>query len=205
LLGLSPGGRSLVDRLGLLDCDLVVLMPVRVTRAKNIEYALQVTAALKARGCRSKLVVTGPPDPHAVDSLDYFHSLQELRRRLKVEDEVRFVYESGADPAEPLLIDQRVVGDLFRVSDVMFMPSHREGFGMPILESGLTGLLVASTDVPAAKEIGGEDVLQFDSRDDPAWVQDSPAYRLRRRVRQSYTWPAIFRRDIEPLLNTVQT
>jgi glycosyltransferase involved in cell wall biosynthesis len=209
LLGLSAEGGDLVDGLSLLESDLVVLMPVRVTQAKNIEYALHLVAALKARGCRPRLVVTGPPDPHDLDSMAYFQGLQALRRQLGVEEEVRFVFESGPDPAQPYVIDERIVGDLFRVSDVMFMPSHREGFGMPVLEAGLVGLPVVSSDVPASREIGGEDVTIFDADQDPvrlgqqilAWAEKDPVHRLRRRVRQSFTWRAIFQRDIKPLLD----
>lgn len=208
LLGLSPDGRALVTRLGLLESDLIMLMPVRVTRAKNIEYALRVVAALKARGCRPKLVVTGPPDPHDAQSMAYFRSLQELRERLGVVEEMRFVFESGPVPDQPFTIGAQVVGDLFRVSDVMFMPSHREGFGMPVLEAGLVGVPVLCTNVPAAEEIGGEDVTLFNASEDPAqvarrilaWAEGDPAHRLRRCVCQNYTWQAIFQRDIEPLL-----
>lgn len=208
LLGLSAEGCALVTRLGLLESDLVLLMPVRVTRAKNIEYALHVVAALKARGCRPKLIVTGPPDPHDAESRAYFQVLQALRRQLDIEQEVRFVFESGPDPDQPFVIDERVVGGLFRVSDVMFMPSHREGFGLPVLEAGLVGVPVVCTYVPAAEEIGGEDVTVFDAAEDPAhlarrilaWAEQSPVHRLRCRVRQNYTWRAIFQRDIRPLL-----
>ena len=208
LLGLSAEGAALVKRLGLLERDLNLLMPVRVTQAKNIEYALRVVAALKARGCRPRLVLTGPPDPHDAESMAYFRSLQAQRGELGVEEEMRFVFESGSQPDEPYLISASVVGDLFRVSDLMFMPSHREGFAMPVLEAGLAGLPVVCTDVPAAVEIGGEDVILFDLDESPdrlaarllAWAEGSAVYRLRRRVRQSYTWRAIFRRDIEPLL-----
>jgi glycosyltransferase involved in cell wall biosynthesis len=208
LLGLSPEGIALVERLGLLDQDLVLLMPVRVTQAKNIEYALGVVAALKAQGCRLRLVLTGPPDPHDAASMAYFGSLRDLRRALGVEEEMRFVFESGRDPGEPHLVDAGVVGDLFRVSDLMFMPSHREGFAMPVLEAGLAGIPVVSTAVPAAVEIGGADVILFERDEEPdrvaarilAWAEDSPVHRLRRRVRQAYTWRAIFARDIEPLL-----
>jgi glycosyltransferase involved in cell wall biosynthesis len=208
LFGLSAEGRDLVERLDLLSQDLVLLMPVRVTRAKNVEYALHVAATLRDRGCRLKLVLTGPPDPHDARSMAYFRELQALRRRLGVEEEMRFVFESGPRGDEPYTIDAEVVGDLFRVSDVMFMPSHREGFGMPVLEAGLVGIPVLCTDVPAAAEIGGEDVILFDAALDPAaladrilaWTEESRVHRLRRRVRQRYTWPAIFRRDIEPLL-----
>jgi len=208
LLGLSAGGAALVHRLGLLACDLVLLMPVRVTQAKNIEYALRVIAALKSRQTHPKLILTGPPDPHDAKSMAYFRELQTLRQQLGLEEEMRFVFESGPHPDQPYLIDAGVVGDLYRVSDLMFMPSHREGFAMPVLEAGLVGIPVISTAVPAALEIGGEGVILFDESQDPAWLADrivtwaerSPVHRLRRRVRQNYTWQAIFRRDIEPLL-----
>jgi glycosyltransferase involved in cell wall biosynthesis len=209
LLGLSYEGYALIERLGLLQSDLVLLMPVRITQAKNVEYALRVVAALKTRGCCPKLVLTGPPDPHDVRSMAYFRSLQELRRELGVEAEMRFVFESGPDPEPSLTIDDRVVGDLYRVCDVMFMPSHREGFGMPVLEAGLAGVpVVCSGDVPAALEIGGEDVIRFDIDENPdrlverilTWIINNPTCQLRRRVRQAYTWQEIFRRDIRPLL-----
>jgi glycosyltransferase involved in cell wall biosynthesis len=208
LLGLSDRGRALVQRLGLFSCDLVLLMPVRVTHAKNIEYALHTVAALKDRGCRPKLILTGPPDPHDASSMAYFRELQTLRRDLGVDQEMRFIFEEGDDPAQGLIIDTDVVGDLFRVSDLMFMPSHREGFAMPVLEAGLVGMPVVSTAVPAAVEIGGEDVLLFDENEDPAglaeqilaWAEGSRVHQLRRRVRQNYTWQAIFSREIKPLL-----
>jgi glycosyltransferase involved in cell wall biosynthesis len=208
LLGLSREGGALVNRLDLLESDLVLLMPVRVTRAKNIEYALQVVAALKAHGCHPKLVLTGPPDPHDIDSMAYFEGLRELREQLGIDDEMRFVFESGPDSDEAFIIDEQVVGDLYRVSDVMFMPSRREGFGMPVLEAGLVGLPVLCTNVPAAEEIGGEDVTMFDATKEPAevaeqllsWAEGNPLHRLRQQVRQSYTWDAIFDRDIKPLL-----
>jgi glycosyltransferase involved in cell wall biosynthesis len=209
LLGLSEEGLVLLNRLGLLDSDLTLLMPVRITRAKNIEYALHLVAALKSRGCRPKLIVTGPPDPHNPQSMTYFRELQALRRELDVEQEMRFIFESGPDPEQPFTISAEVVGDLFYLSDVMFMPSHEEGFGMPVLEAGLVGMPVVCTHVPAAVEIGGEDVTMFDVNQEPAqlagqllaWAELNSAHRFRRRVRQNYTWQAIFRRELEPLLH----
>ena len=184
-------------------------MPVRITSAKNIELALQVIAVLKARACQPRLVVTGPPDPHDAASMAYFQSLRDLRAQLNVDAEARFVFESGPDATQPWFIDESLVAELFRVSDVLFMPSRREGFGMPVLEAGLVGIPVVCTeDVPAAQEIGGEDVLRFKVTDSPeaiadllqAWARHSPVHRLRHRIKQDYSWPAIFRRDIAPLL-----
>jgi glycosyltransferase involved in cell wall biosynthesis len=209
VLNLSPQGRDLVDRLNLFDAGLLLLMPVRVTRAKNIEYALEVVAALKEQGCRPRLILTGPPDPHDEGSMAYFRSLQARRRELGVEDEMRFVFESGPDGTEGYTVGPGVVGDLYRVSDLMFMPSHREGFAMPVLEAGLAGLPVICTAVPAAVEIGGDDVLIFDEDEPPgdlarriaARMEGDPVHRLRRRTRRDYTWRAIFYDKIEPLLH----
>lgn len=208
LYGLSDVGRSLVERLDLLDCDLLLIMPVRVTRAKNIEYALELLAAMKSEGAAPKLLLTGPPDPHDPDNLAYFQSLQQRRDELGLEEAMLFVYESGPGGQEGFTLDMDVVGELIRMADVMFMPSHREGFGMPVLEAGLLGVPVWSTAVPSALEIGGDDVMGFNLEDRPGhlasrmldWAGSRPDLRLKRRVRSRYTWDSIFERGIRPLL-----
>ncbi len=208
LLGLSTETEHLVDRLGFLESDLSMLMPVRVTQAKNIELALQVVAALKSRGNKPLLVLTGPPDPHDETSMHYYQDLLKLRSKLGVENEMRFVFESGPQPGRPYTIGWAIVGELLRLCDLLFMPSLREGFGMPVLEAGLLGRQVFSTPIPASEEIGGQDVITFMPDEDPdkiaglilSWAETNPEHRLRRRVRQAYTWNAIFQRDIQPLL-----
>jgi glycosyltransferase involved in cell wall biosynthesis len=211
LLALSDTGLDLIDRLNLWESDLNLLMPVRVTQAKNIELALHLVAILKEKGIHSKLIVTGPPDPHDPMNMDYFRTLLRLRRQLGVFHEMRFVYESGPSPEEPFIVEMPIVADLLRVSDALFMPSHREGFGMPVLEAGLAGIpAFCSTRVPAAQEIGGQDVLTFSPDADADqvaslilnWVENSPVFPLRRRVRQGLTWRGIFDRQILPLLDS---
>ncbi|MBW7883773.1 MAG: glycosyltransferase family 4 protein [Caldilineaceae bacterium] len=211
LLGLSAEGAALIHRLRLFDADLIMLMPVRVTTAKNVEFALQVVAALKHQGVRPLLVLTGPPDPHDEKSMGYYHTLQAQRAALGVEQEMRFVFESGPDPAAPHRIPASVVGDLYRVADLLFMPSHREGFGMPVLEAGLAGIpVVASRAVPAAVELAHDAALLLNADDAPDRVAQQirelvaadRGYRLRRRVRQRYTWDAIFEHDFKPLLGS---
>ena len=139
----------------------------------------------------------------------YYQSLRALRQQLGVDGNMRFIYESGPNPDEPYLINELVVGDLFRVSDLIFMPSHREGFGMPVLEAGLAGIPVVSTSIPATQEIGREAVLAFDANQPPAaladqildMIESNPISRLKRRVRLEYTWDAILRRKLLPLLS----
>lgn len=208
LFSLSPEGAALIERLDLFSSDLILLMPVRITQAKNIEFALEVLAALKRMKCRPKLVLTGPPDPHEPASIAYYRSLIDLRRRLDVENEMHFVFACGPKPGEGYYIDQRVVSDLFRVADAMFMPSHREGFGMPVLEAGLLGLPVISTPMPAVQEVAQDKDLVFSHDTDPSdlaerilkWLRNKPEHIFRVDVRQNYTWKAIFKNAILPLL-----
>jgi len=208
LLGLSDEGKGLIERLGMWDADPVLLMPVRVTRAKNFELALRVTAALKQMGRRPRLVVTGPPDPHDPASLAYYEYLRSLRRELEVVDEARFVYESGPDGDQAYMISQGVVAELFRSADAVFMPSHREGFGMPVLEAGLLGLPVIATSVPAVNDLGLDRTLLISADEQPEQVAARIVDRLdaveehaaRVLIRQKFTWKAIFREQLLPLL-----
>ncbi len=205
LYGLSGDGLRIVEEFGLLESDLVLLMPVRVTQAKNIELACRVSAELKQRGIRVRIVVTGPPDPHDPASLDYYRSLLGLREQLSVQNELRFVYELDGG----LKIGLETVAAVYHTADLAFIPSHREGFGMPVLEAGLVGLPVFSTAIPASAELGGDAVHLFKADDDPAavtgqiaeWAGADPLHRMKRRVRQGFTWQAIFAQQILPLIN----
>lgn len=209
LYSLTQQGQALIDRLGLISSDINLLMPVRITQAKNIEFALQVVANLKKSGILVKLVITGPPDPHDPADMEYYRSLLSLRKQMQLEQAVRFVYESGPRPHEGYTIDLPLVSELYRVCDLLFMPSHREGFGMPILEAGLIGMPVFSTQIPAASEIGQQEVTIF-SKDETAenvaqmileWANASLTQQLKRRIRQNLTWQAIFQHKMLPLFS----
>jgi glycosyltransferase involved in cell wall biosynthesis len=209
LLALSDPGLELINRLNLWDSDLNLLMPIRVTKLKNVELALRVLASLEKRGASSRLVITGPPDPHDSDNMEYFRSLLRLRAELGVSDQARFVYESGAEASELLTIEMPIVAEILRMSDAILMPSHHEGFGMPILEAGMLGIPVFCADtIPAANEIGRQNVTQFSPNADPdevadlilRWAEHSSLLHLRRQVRQTLTWRGIFKRQILPLL-----
>jgi glycosyltransferase involved in cell wall biosynthesis len=208
LLGLDELGLHLTEEFGLLQADLVILMPVRITRAKNIEFALRVTATLKASGLWPRLVVTGPPDPHAPDIQAYYNQLLALRHELELDEHVIFAYEGTPKMPKPLTLDDSTVAELYRVADLILMPSHREGFGIPVLEGGLVGRPVFATAMPVLEDVGAESVYAVGQDEPPAqvaarikwWMRDNPAYNLRRRVRRDFGWPIIFARSIQPLI-----
>ncbi|MDK2981413.1 MAG: hypothetical protein PWQ55_1760 [Chloroflexota bacterium] len=209
LLGIDPASQALIEPLHLAEAELFLLMPVRVTQAKNIEFALHVLKELRDRECNAMMVLTGPPDPHDPDNLAYFQDLLNLRAKLGLQDAFRFAYEIDSGGKGGTILDMETVGGLYRLSDALFMPSWREGFGMPILEAGFLGKPVFASDIPAVEEIGGEDVHHLDIHKEPVaaatqildWAAQDPLYRLRKKTRENYTWEQIFRKQIEPLLS----
>ncbi len=235
-LKLEPETIGLVRGLGLLEDDLLMLAPVRITKRKNLELSIRITHALLQQGVRARLVVTGPPGPHNVRSGDYVDELRQLRTELGVEREVVFLFEEAdLPPPTPLpdagrreqpsvspfprgeggrgvgsyWVTDRIMWDLYSLSDLLLFSSAQEGFGIPLLEAGLFKLPVFCSHIPPFREIGLDTVSYFELDDPPAmtagriraWMERDAVYRLRKRVLASYSWESIFRREIEPLLS----
>jgi glycosyltransferase involved in cell wall biosynthesis len=208
LYALSSDGLALAEKMNLWPADLILLMPVRITEAKNIELAINVVKELKASGSSPRLIITGPPDPHDSTNMKYYRNLRKLTHELGVDEQVHFVYASGPNPKEGYQIDLSVVAELFRVADVLFMPSHREGFGMPILEAGLLGIPIIATEVPAVQDLHLHESLIFKPDIDPRrlarqildWTKQKPELVLKARIRKNFTWNALFKNRILPLV-----
>jgi glycosyltransferase involved in cell wall biosynthesis len=210
--GLTPEGWGLIQRLGLLSSDLILAMPVRVNRGKNIELAARVLAVLKENDCSPRLVVTGSPDPQSEDSMEYYRGLLHLRDQLGLQHELIFIHSPGNNPDEPVAISQQVEADLLRVSDALFMPSHRVGSGVPIIGAGLIGMpALVSNRAWAVNETDGKQVYLFNPQANPEEIArmiltsmySNRFYRFRHQVRQNLTWDQIFHKKIEPLLRGV--
>lgn len=189
-------------QLDLFSSDPLILLPVRITPRKNIEFALKVLVSLRKELKDAKMVVTGPLGPHNPANVQYFERLISLRREEKIENNLLFLTELIDHP-----IDDEVVADLYRISDVLLYPSKEEGFGIPILEAGLAGIQVFCADIPPLRELGGSQVNYFGLKDDPGKVADnmvkslqsSLRYGLRKRVVRDYTWEKIYSDHILPL------
>nr|MBC7243827.1 glycosyltransferase family 4 protein [Chloroflexota bacterium] len=192
----------------LLDADLVLLLPARITRRKNIQLAVQVLAALREQtGLDARLVVTGPPGPHNPANVAYLAELQSLRRDLNLLNAAHFVYELGEEK-QPLVPDNATMANLYLIADALLFPSLGEGFGIPMLEAGLLRLPIFCSRIPPLEATGGIEVHYFSPQADPAHVAAliaskllaDPAFRLRRRVLQEYRWETIVNNRVIPLI-----
>ena len=199
--------RRAYSALALEQADIILLLPSRVTRRKNIELAIEIVSAMRRQSeLDVRLLVTGPPGPHNPTNRSYFDELMDLRRRLHLEASVHFLYR--LEPDEPKALDDASVADLFSVSDALLLPSRDEGFGIPVLEAGLARLPIFCSDIPPFHETGGREVTTFGLDDPPADVARTildgldrdRAYHLRRRVRRELTWTQILRSRLLPLL-----
>lgn len=206
-LGLQPLTRKLSRSLDLPGGDPLMLLPARITRRKNIEFAIRITGALQPRKPNAVLVITGPPGPHNPKNIAYLQALKELKAELNLSGKVHFLYEQGEEN-EPLHIPDEVMADLYRLSDLLLFPSRREGFGIPVLEAGLARMPVFAADIPPVRESAGEWAHRFDPEGDPAEVaadilaalEKDAGYQLRKRVIGRFTWQAILHNRIIPLI-----
>jgi glycosyltransferase involved in cell wall biosynthesis len=201
-LKLDPQTIRIAEKHGLLQCDPFLLLPVRITPRKNLELALHMLAQLKKEFSSAALLVTGPVGPHNPDNEKYFDSLLQLRRTLELDATVHFLAEDGQPPPDV------VVADLYRLADALFLPSREEGFGLPLLEAGLTRCPIYCADLPALRELGSENVFFFSPDESPAnlaecissRMKSDSVHRMATRVRREYDWNRIYRERIEPLL-----
>jgi glycosyltransferase involved in cell wall biosynthesis len=192
-----------IESLDLLSAAPLLLLPVRITRRKNIELAIHTLTYLVKMMPQARLVITGPLGPHNPANLEYLSQLRQMRADLGLEQVVCFLAELTQE-----FIPDAVIADFYRLADGLFLPSQEEGFGLPLLEAGLIGLPVFCTDLPPLRELGSDDVIYFSPQANPSELAQAihdtlmtdPNYRLKIRVRQKYSWKKVYQQYIAPLL-----
>lgn len=205
-LKLEERSVELVSQLDLLGCAPLLLLPVRITPRKNIELALGVLAALRIQFPQAALVVTGPLGPHNPANIHYFNRLLSLRESLGLKGCAHFLAEISSE-----YLPDGVIADFYSLADALIFPSREEGFGIPILEAGMTGLPIFCADISPLRELAGENALYYDPDSAPEVVASmisdhfasNPIYDLRVRVKKHYTWQQLYVEQIEPLLTEV--
>ena len=145
----EPATADLIEETGLLAAAPILLLPVRVTRRKNIEFALHMLAALRRHLPDARLVVTGPLGAHNPANAAYLDELRALRAELGLEQAAIFL----AEHSDAFLPDA-VIADFYRLADALFLPSFEEGFGIPLLEAALSRMPVFCSAVEPLPELG---------------------------------------------------
>ena len=197
VLGLSATGVRLATRFDLFGADPLLLLPVRMTRRKRIELAIDALADLRTRYPTAALVVTGGPGAHNPSNKAY-----ERELAARAGPGVHLFHTEG------VRLGVRELADLYGLADVLVLPSENEGFGLPMLEAGLRRLPIVCTDIPALREVAGGDATYVPLTGDgkafahaiEARLADDPVARLHRRSREN-EWPRILAEVVLPVIH----
>jgi mannosylglucosylglycerate synthase len=200
-LGLGSKVTAFAKKHELATRELVLFHPTRVLARKNIELGLEVTAALRKSGVDAAYVVTGAPDPHREESAAYAATLDALLAKKKLQEGVCFA-------GKEFECSEADVCSLYALSDALFFPSKKEGFGLPLLEAKLHRLPVFCSDIPIHREIMGSMAHYFDLQAKPTeiaanlWQQmlKDNSRKQRLNVIGHFSWERIYQDYLEPLL-----
>jgi mannosylglucosylglycerate synthase len=206
LWSVSPPTLRLADQGDFRRADPLVLVPVRLTRRKRIELALEAAAILRRAHPGLGLVVSGPLGPHSADNRAYWAELRDQRARLGLQQVVCFLHELGSpDGAHP--VSDRNVADLYRMADAVLLPSESEGFGLPLLEAALCRAPLVCADIPVLRDLA-TGAFTFHEPAGPEAVAQALERALRSRVARAkrgvvrrYSWRAVLHL-IERAVNT---
>lgn len=93
----------------------------------------------------------------------------------KVEEHIKHI-ESAKQNGEDIILTGYVSDEekssLYTNASLFVMPSHYEGFGMPVLEAMSYDIPVIASDIPVFHEVAGDSVLYFD-KDNPTSIANT--------------------------------
>jgi len=199
-LGLSEQTNRLAGQLQLHRFVPSALVPAKILPHKDLFRALDLADGLLARGCTPLVLFTGALSVHQPDLSQSF--LDDLRREVltrSLDPWVRVATDVIGDVLSP-----RTVRELMMLTDLVFLSSREEGFGMPLLEAAALRAPVLCSDIPAFREALGDaaryfasDATDVDLACAAAEIAEAPWNRTRRRELGSTDR---FRVDLQSLL-----
>ncbi len=204
---LSPESVRLFEELKLLERDLVVVQPSRITPRKNLELSLEIIHGIKSLGCNVLFILTGAYDHHEGQAVQYYQMLKRRVDELELSDHVAILAEYVFSDGTRLIPHRTFIRDLYLIADLLLMTSKDEGFGLPLLEAGMIKLPIACSRIKPFLEIG-RDVCFFRINDPPMFIAGrimeylsrTTTHEMFRKVMRQYVLDTICRKDLIPFL-----
>jgi glycosyltransferase involved in cell wall biosynthesis len=113
----------------------VVTFAARLLKDKGVREFVEVARILKARGVPAEFWLVGSPDPGNPTSI--------------TEDDVKQWAQEGLVKVFGYRND---IAKLFAKSNIVVLPSYREGFPKVLIEAAASGRAVVTTDVPGCRD-----------------------------------------------------
>jgi glycosyltransferase involved in cell wall biosynthesis len=150
-LDIGHEAREIVRGTRLPSRDCAVLVPAKLLPHKRMDRLVGTLAILKRSGLDPLGLITGAPSPHEPGvSARIRTELGEMVRREGLEGHVVLLTEMlGHVPS------RATVRDLMSLCDLVYLPSHEEGYGTPISEAIALRVPVLCSDIPAFRHAAG--------------------------------------------------
>lgn len=161
----SPEVQQVIQHADLLQAQILVVYPARLTPAKGFEKVAALAGAVCTESGKSTKVVFCDFPSADIPSHLYKKMIQTqgIRYGLRRQDMV-FTSDLGYEDGFP----RSGVLELFQMSNLFICPSYSESFGLTVLEAASRGnLLVLNEAVPALQELGtvlGAYFMRWDAR-----------------------------------------
>lgn len=209
-LRLSPQIRELYKTIAGLESDLIACTPVRLVRRKNLELGIKIASAMVKKGINYKYIITGNLDQHQ-ENQSYYQSLKKLIEELDLGQNVFLLAEflSSLENGNKNL--QADIEEIYMISDFLLMTSSIEGFGLPLIEAGLSRTPIFTSDIKPFHEIGTTNINYFSLNADPEKIatmildrmKELPQAYFYRKVIKKYSILVIFTKKIIPLITAI--
>ncbi len=142
--------------------------------------------------------------------LEVFGRLRETRPHLKLvkvsgewttsqEDQIDKL-ELGQSIIHLQGLERTTIAELYRKASAVLLTSDGEGFGLPVIEALACGAIVAASDIPVLREVGGPAAVYCPPGDISAWVKTveellanpniAPSLEIRQVQARIYSWSA---------------
>lgn len=142
VLGIGTPALQIIQQRGLDKYTYIAFFPVRLTRNKNIELALEIVKSLNELKKPTALIVPG-------DFTDYSYSdLYEKCENMGLGENVIFLSKIYG-----VNVSNQMMADIYKLSSFLLFTSLHEGFGLPIIESGINRLPIVMTRIPTSCDI----------------------------------------------------
>ncbi len=157
--------KILASKTGLLDADILIVYPGRLTAGKKFEKAVMLAGAIKSVSTYEVKIIFCEYPSADIQALKYKSLIKEkgIAAGLQEED-IIFTSDYGYPDGLP----RHAVLDLFTLSNLYLCPSYSEAFGLTVLEAASRGnFLVLNEAVPALEELGkdlGAYFLRWDAK-----------------------------------------
>jgi glycosyltransferase involved in cell wall biosynthesis len=129
----EAGRAELRREMGAEQDDMVILSMARLAADKGLEYLIEAAAILPETARRVRIVIAGDGPER--------ERLEQLAGHLGVTQRVRF------------LGFREDVGDLLAASDLVVLPSLREGLSIALLEAMAAGKPIIATNIGSQREV----------------------------------------------------